>query len=191
MKHRLEYAAVRALYLTVRLLPTSLVRAVGTLLGRAVYVFDGTHRRIADANLAAAGIRPLEFLRTRRAARALPADTLAHGDFQVGNLLYDRGAGIVRLTDFEYLGPAPWGTDLLHPWSTLEEAEDRARVLDAVLEGSGPEERARLGSLHRWLALRTLAEQLSGPRANRDPGSVERARRRAREAGEHAEAWIA
>ena len=37
----------------MRLLPDSLVRAAGTLLGLAFYAFDGTHRRIAHRNLAA------------------------------------------------------------------------------------------------------------------------------------------
>src|SRR5690349_15608167 len=52
MKHRLEYALVKALSLAVRVMPDSLVRGTGTLLGLMVYTFDRGHRRIAYRNLA-------------------------------------------------------------------------------------------------------------------------------------------
>lgn len=52
--HRLEYAAVRAVVGVVRRLPMGLVLAAGTMLGRAFYVFDGAHRRLAMGNLVAA-----------------------------------------------------------------------------------------------------------------------------------------
>jgi KDO2-lipid IV(A) lauroyltransferase len=54
VQHRLEYAAVRAAVGVVRLLPMRLVLTAGTILGRAFYVFDGPHRRLARGNLAAA-----------------------------------------------------------------------------------------------------------------------------------------
>ena len=54
MKHRLEYAMVRALFAVVRVVPDPLVRAAGTLLGLAFYTFDRTHRKIAHRNLASA-----------------------------------------------------------------------------------------------------------------------------------------
>ena len=54
MKYRLEYALVKALFVAVRLMPDPLVRAAGTLLGRAVYTFDRARRRIAQRNLASA-----------------------------------------------------------------------------------------------------------------------------------------
>ena len=54
MRHRLEYALVRALLACVRVMPDSLVRAWGTALGLAFYAVDGAHRRIAHQNLAAA-----------------------------------------------------------------------------------------------------------------------------------------
>ena len=54
MKYRLEYALVKALFVAVRLMPDPLVRAAGTLLGRAVYTFDRARRRIAHRNLASA-----------------------------------------------------------------------------------------------------------------------------------------
>jgi len=52
MKHRLEYALVKTLFLAVRLMPDPVVRATGTLLGLMVYTFDRGHRRIAHRNLA-------------------------------------------------------------------------------------------------------------------------------------------
>jgi len=52
VRHRLEYALVRMLLAIVRLMPAPLVRASGTLLGLAFYAVDGTHRRIAQNNLA-------------------------------------------------------------------------------------------------------------------------------------------
>lgn len=54
MRHRIEYAAVRAVLALVRVLPHRLVRAAGTALGLAFYAVDGAHRRIAYENLAAA-----------------------------------------------------------------------------------------------------------------------------------------
>jgi KDO2-lipid IV(A) lauroyltransferase len=54
IQHRLEYAAVRAVIGVVRLLPMRCVLAAGMLLGRAFYMFDGAHRRLAVGNLAAA-----------------------------------------------------------------------------------------------------------------------------------------
>ena len=54
MRHRVEYAAVRAVLAAVRVMPDRLVRACGTALGLAFYAVDGAHRRIAHQNLAAA-----------------------------------------------------------------------------------------------------------------------------------------
>ncbi|PYR33532.1 MAG: hypothetical protein DMF93_25125 [Acidobacteria bacterium] len=80
MRHRLEYAAVRALIVAVRVMPVRLVRACGTALGLAFYTLDGAHRRIAHRNLAAAF--PARPARERRAiARA------AFGHF--GRLLFE------------------------------------------------------------------------------------------------------
>jgi KDO2-lipid IV(A) lauroyltransferase len=54
MRHRLEYLGVASLIALVRVMPAALVDWCGGLIGRAVYVFDGTHRRIAARNVAAA-----------------------------------------------------------------------------------------------------------------------------------------
>ena len=69
MKHRLEYAVVRALLGIVRVVPDAVVRAWGTMLGLSFYTIDRAHRRIAERNLAAAF--PTRSLAERRAiARA-------------------------------------------------------------------------------------------------------------------------
>jgi len=54
MKHRLEYAIVKALIAVVRVMPQAVVDACGAVLGRAFYLVDGAHRRIALRNLAIA-----------------------------------------------------------------------------------------------------------------------------------------
>ena len=54
VRHRVEYAAVVSVVAVVRLLPMRAVLAAGTLLGRAFYLFDRAHRRLAVENLRAA-----------------------------------------------------------------------------------------------------------------------------------------
>lgn len=73
MRHRLEYAIVRALVAFVRVMPGPLVRASGTLLGLAFYTVDGAHRRIAARNLAAAFPR-----RPARERRAIVRRVFTH-----------------------------------------------------------------------------------------------------------------
>ena len=92
---------------------------------------------------------------------------MAHGDYHLGNLLRRDDGGLV-VVDWEFLAPAPRGTDVLRLWSTLPGADARAAVLAAALDGLGPDERHRLGVLGRWLALRALAEAAGEPeRADR------------------------
>jgi KDO2-lipid IV(A) lauroyltransferase len=52
VRFRLELAITRLVSGCVRLLPMTVVRACGGALGRAVYIVDGFHRRIALTNLA-------------------------------------------------------------------------------------------------------------------------------------------
>jgi KDO2-lipid IV(A) lauroyltransferase len=54
MRPRLESIAVRAATAVLRVLPGTVVRAFGALLGLAVYVLDPGHRRIANRNVATA-----------------------------------------------------------------------------------------------------------------------------------------
>ena len=54
LRHRLEYLAVASVVALVRPLPMRAALALGTLLGRAFFIFDAGHRRLAIANLRAA-----------------------------------------------------------------------------------------------------------------------------------------
>jgi KDO2-lipid IV(A) lauroyltransferase len=80
MRHRLEYAIVRALIAVVRVLPPFMIDALGTALGRAFYVLDGAHRRIALRNLATAFP-----LRSDAERRAIARAAFAH----FGRLLFE------------------------------------------------------------------------------------------------------
>ena len=73
LQHRLEYLAVRAVVAVVRLLPMRLVLAAGSVLGRAFYLVDGAHRRLAIANLVAAFP-----LRSRAECRAIARGMFSH-----------------------------------------------------------------------------------------------------------------
>jgi KDO2-lipid IV(A) lauroyltransferase len=53
-RHRLEHGAVVSVIALVHLLPMRVVLAAGSLLGRAFYLFDAAHRRLAVQNLRAA-----------------------------------------------------------------------------------------------------------------------------------------
>ncbi len=161
---------------------------------------DGRGRRaprwslpVRMARLAASPIPIREFATVRRRARALPADVLAHGDFHPGNLLFDRDSGRVFVTDMESMGFAPNGTDLLTLWCGLDHAEDRDAVLDALLSGTGREEREPLAVLHHWLALRWLGDVTLVPRRFRveddREARIEHAMARLDEAREHAGTW--
>jgi KDO2-lipid IV(A) lauroyltransferase len=54
VKHQLEYLGVRLVIFLVRAMPGPLVDRSGALVGRAVYLFDRAHRRVAERNVAAA-----------------------------------------------------------------------------------------------------------------------------------------
>ncbi|MGE3705178.1 MAG: lysophospholipid acyltransferase family protein [Vicinamibacterales bacterium] len=54
IRHRVESAAVRSVLALVRRMPPALAAACGTALGRAAYLLDGRHRRIALENVAGA-----------------------------------------------------------------------------------------------------------------------------------------
>ncbi|MGH9038126.1 MAG: hypothetical protein ACRD0O_20400, partial [Acidimicrobiia bacterium] len=70
----------------------------------------------------------------------------------------------------------------------LPEAEDRDRVLDAAL-AAGPD-RAALGVLHHWLAVRYLADLVTRvPRPQWSPARIGQAVRRLTEARANAAAW--
>jgi Kdo2-lipid IVA lauroyltransferase/acyltransferase len=51
MRHRVEYAAVMLVRFVLGLLPHSVARGMGALVGTAFYTFDRAHRRVALTNL--------------------------------------------------------------------------------------------------------------------------------------------
>ena len=99
---------------------------------------------------------PGEFRAVRAAAAGLRRDTLAHGDYVLHNILFDRARESVTIIDWEFLTRAPAHQDLLLLWPRLEQAEDRALVLEEVERTTG--DRAAAGVLHHWLAVRYLAD---------------------------------
>jgi aminoglycoside phosphotransferase len=101
-------------------------------------------------------LSPGEFRDARAAAAALTRDTLAHGDYVLHNILFDASKASVTVIDWEFLTRAPAHQDLLMLWPRLEEADDRALVLEEV-ERTAQDRRAA-GVLHHWLAVRLLAD---------------------------------
>jgi len=113
LKHRIEYALVRWLRAVVGVLPASVVRAGGTILGLTFYAIDRPHRRIAERNLAVAFPN-----RSRRERRAIVRAAFAH----FGRLL-------MELLAFSTLSPEAM-------LARVEfEGEDRARL--AYAQGRG------------------------------------------------------
>ena len=101
-------------------------------------------------------LSPAEFRATRAAAARLPRDTLAHGDYVLHNILFDAAKASVTVIDWEFLTRAPAHQDLLMLWVRLEEADDRALVLEEVERTTT--DRAAAGVLHHWLAVRLLTD---------------------------------
>ncbi|HKT80604.1 MAG TPA: lysophospholipid acyltransferase family protein [Vicinamibacterales bacterium] len=80
MKERLEYLLVRSVIAIVRLLPAPVVPRVGAAVGMVFYLFDRSHRRIAEENVAAAFPR-----RDPRERRAVVRAAFQH----FGRLLFE------------------------------------------------------------------------------------------------------
>lgn len=129
-----------------------------------------------------------EFRAARAAAARLPRDVLAHGDFVVHNILFDRRHTSVTVIDWEFLSYAPAGFDLLMLWPRLQEAEDRALVLEEALRVT--RDRAALGILHHWLSVRLLADLVTKlPPGQWSRERIAQARTRVAEARANAAAW--
>jgi KDO2-lipid IV(A) lauroyltransferase len=80
LKERLEYLLVRSVIAIVRLLPAPVVPRVGAAVGMVFYLFDRSHRRIAEENVAAAFPR-----RDPRERRAVVRAAFQH----FGRLLFE------------------------------------------------------------------------------------------------------
>jgi KDO2-lipid IV(A) lauroyltransferase len=113
LRHRLEYALVRAISGGVALLSMATVRHLGTGLGRAAYHVDAFHRRIALDNL-----RHAFPARSEQERRGIARDMFAH----FGSLL-------LELMKFEHLSEQ----DMLR----LVDSEGGERVSQAYQQGRG------------------------------------------------------
>jgi aminoglycoside phosphotransferase len=131
-------------------------------------------------------LRPAEFRAVRTAAAGLPRDTLAHGDYVLHNILFDRARASVTVIDWEFLTRAPAHQDLLMLWPRLEAADDRALVLEEVERTAKDRpggDLQRAGVLHHWLAVRYLADLVTKfPPAQWDRGRIDAAVARLAEA---------
>ena len=113
LRHRFEYAAVVSVVALVRLLPMRGVLAAGTLLGRAFFLVDRGHRRLAIENLRAAFP-----VRTEAECRAIARDMFAH----FGHLL-------AVLLKFSTMSP--------EQMLACVEFEGEERVINAHAQGRG------------------------------------------------------
>jgi Kdo2-lipid IVA lauroyltransferase/acyltransferase len=113
VRHRLEYGAVSSMIALTRLLPMQAVLTLGTMLGRAFYLFDRGHRRLAIDNLRAAFP-----VRTDAECRAISREMFSH----FGRLL-------VVLLKFSTMRPQ----DML----ACVEFDGEDRVLHAHAQGRG------------------------------------------------------
>jgi hypothetical protein len=128
-------------------------------------------------------LSPGEFRAVRAAASGLRRDRLAHGDYVLHNILFDRSERTVTIIDWEFLTRAPAHQDLLMLWPRLVEADDRALVLEEVERTTTDKPAA--GVLHHWLAVRLLADlatkvppsEWDRPRIDAAVGRVAEARR--------------
>jgi KDO2-lipid IV(A) lauroyltransferase len=113
LRFAVEHAIARTVMAGLRLLPMVLVRACGGAIGRAAYVFDRFHRRIALANLAHAFPT-----RTESERRAIARAMFVH----FGSLLLE----LIR-----------FGTLTNEQMLALTEIEGEERVLQAYQRGRG------------------------------------------------------
>ncbi|MGH9039008.1 MAG: aminoglycoside phosphotransferase family protein, partial [Acidimicrobiia bacterium] len=151
----------------------------------------GGSRRVGAVRLARllrSPIRPSEFRMLRRSVGQLARDRLAHGDFHPRNILFDRARGSVVVIDWEFLSYQPANYDLCLLWPRLPSASDRDAVLEAALDDAP--DLASLGLLHRWLAVRYLADLVTKTAAQQwDKGCIALAVARVVEARVNAATW--
>jgi aminoglycoside phosphotransferase (APT) family kinase protein len=133
-------------------------------------------------------LSPGEFRAVRAEAGLLPRDALAHGDYVLHNILFDAAKQSVTIIDWEFLTRAPADQDLLMLWPRLEEADDRALVLEEVERTT--KDRRAAGVLHHWLAVRFLADLVTKfPPADWNRARIEAAAARLREARANRARW--
>ena len=118
---------------------------------------------------------PLPVADLRRARRLLAETRLrsvtTHGDFHPGNVLIRGGAAWV--VDWELAGHGPAGSDLLHFASTVDNPEDRERLLEAAVQLAG--DRSEALRLAYAVLVRATAAKLSAAQPfDRDPEGANR-----------------
>lgn len=128
------------------------------------------------ARLVAAGLPLQRWRAARAAALALPDEVTAHGDYYFRNVLWAGADEGVRLVDWEYLGRAPRHADPLRLWSCMKAEADRNLLVEELLRVAPAGERRPIGLLAHWLGLRLFAENVSAPRAHRNPEDARHAR---------------
>jgi KDO2-lipid IV(A) lauroyltransferase len=96
LRHRLEYVGVMSVVAAARVLPMSAVLGAGTLLGRAFYLLDRGHRRLAVKNL-----RSAFPLRSESECDAIAKEMFSHFGRLLASLLkfstMDRAAMLARV----------------------------------------------------------------------------------------------
>jgi aminoglycoside phosphotransferase len=130
-----------------------------------------------------------EYRSLGRAVAGLTKDQLAHGDFSIDNVLFDRRDQSVTLIDWELLSYKPAHYDLCKLWPRLALDTDRDIVLEAALAGT--RDRAALGLLHHWLAMRYLVGLVRTPRSEQDPDRIATMAARVAESRRNAKRWAA
>lgn len=113
------------------------------------------------ARLCAAGVDPVVFVRARRRVARIPSQVTVHGDFHVGNVL-NLGDGVVCLLDFEHAGRGPRHADALRLVTTLERTSDAEYGLELLLRAATRDDRGTIADQLEWLALRHLADLVTG-----------------------------
>jgi KDO2-lipid IV(A) lauroyltransferase len=156
VKHAIEYALVRTLIGTVRVIPDAVVRGCGHLLGLTVYAVDRAHRRIAMRNVAAAfplrteaerrvivraafahfGVLLLEILKFSTLSRDAMLARVEFDGEDRARLAYAQGKGVLFITGhFGFWELHAVAHPLrLHPIGVLARALDNVR-LNGLLEG--------------------------------------------------------
>lgn len=99
MRHRVEHALVASLQMVIGLLPHSIVRGIGAVVGMMFYAVDAKHRRVAAKNLAQAFPT-----RTPQEVRVISREMFKH----FGRLLFEMlkfstlsRAAMLRRVEFE------------------------------------------------------------------------------------------
>ena len=115
------------------------------------------------SRLVRGGIRLSELRAIRAAVRQLPLSEVTHGDFRAANVVLDEDQD--RLVVLEWVGvcPGPRHRDLLTLWATTGSDEDRAAVVDVVLDRTAGWEAPDVGLLWHAVALEQLVARLTRP----------------------------